>query len=142
MVTEDYVSFEVAKLLKRKGFNESCFTYYDYIDNSINRFDKGLHFNNTSYPWGVSYGISKAKKYVVAPTLQMACKWLREVHNKHCDIGYDIDLGWFFQIVDLKETVEYYYPEPKYYHAENETGFKTYEETVEAAIKYTLENLI
>jgi hypothetical protein len=67
---------------------------------------------------------------------------VREVHNKYCDIGYDIDLEWYFQIIDLKEVVEYDYPETKKYHAENETGFKTYEEAVEAAIKYCLENLI
>ena len=35
MITEDYVSFETAKLLKEKGFNESCYTYYDDIDDSI-----------------------------------------------------------------------------------------------------------
>ena len=68
--------------------------------------------------------------------------WLREVHHKHCDIGYDIDLKWFFQIIDLKETVEYDYPETKYYHTENETGFDTYEDAVEMALKYVLENLV
>ena len=65
-----------------------------------------------------------------------------EVHNKHCDIGYDVDLDWFFQIIDLKETVEYDYTKTKYYHAEHACGFKSYEEAVEAAIKYVLENLI
>ena len=72
----------------------------------------------------------------------MAMKWLREKHNKHCDIGYDIDLEWYFQIVDLKETVDYGCPEAKYYHSENETNFKTHEGAVEAALKYVLENLI
>ena len=28
MITEDYVSFETAKLLKEKGFNEGCSTTY------------------------------------------------------------------------------------------------------------------
>lgn len=50
MITEDYVSFNTAKLLKEKGFDEECQQYYgDY-------------------------------KYS-CPTLQMAMKWLREVHN-------------------------------------------------------------
>ena len=74
--------------------------------------------------------------------VQMAMKWLRNVHNKHCYIGYDIDLKQFFQIIDLKETVEYDYPETKYYHTENETGFNSYEEAIEEALKYSLENLI
>ena len=29
MITEDYVSFEVAKMLKEKGFNEPCHATYD-----------------------------------------------------------------------------------------------------------------
>jgi hypothetical protein len=85
----------------------------------------------------------KGEGYYLAPTHQMAMKWLREVHNKHCDVGYDIDLCWFFQIIELKELKEHFdYSELKYYHTENETGFNSYEEAVESAIKYCLENLI
>ena len=29
MITEDYVSFETAKLLKEKGFDEPCQYFYD-----------------------------------------------------------------------------------------------------------------
>lgn len=131
MIQEAYCSFEVSKLLKEKGFDESCYQKYDS--------DEELSFNHVGY-------INSEKPcddfYALAPTHQMAMAWLREVHNKHCDIGYDIDLNWFFQIIDLKETVEYDYPETKYYHTENETGFNTYEEAVEAALKYSLKNLI
>jgi hypothetical protein len=43
----------------------------------------------------------------------------------------------------LKELKEHFdYSELKYYHTENETGFNSYEEAVESAIKYCLENLI
>jgi len=139
MVKEDYCSYEVAKLLKEKGFNEKCRGGYHYEfddnDNPIVMLEEwtAQPYNNDFVDEGFLCS---------APTHQMAMKWLREVHNKHCDIGYDIDLKWFFQIIDLKETVEYDYPEPKYYHAENETGFNTYEEAVEAALKYSLENLI
>ena len=117
MIQEAYISDEVAKLLKEKGFNEP-----------VTGLNKLL--------------FKEGEKPVLKITQQKAMRWLRKVHNKHCDIGYDIDLKWFFQIIDLKETVEYDYPEPKYYHAKNETGFNTYEEAVEAALKYCLENLI
>ena len=131
MIQEDYVSFEVAKLLKEKEFNWDCITYY--VDSEPDDVKYSMTFeNNTTWE----------EHWCSAPTLQMAMKWLREVHNKHCDIGYDIDLEWYFQIIDLKETVEYDYPEPKFFHAKNEIGFKTYEEAVEAALKYALENLI
>ena len=137
MIQEDYVSFEVAKLLKEKGFDEICSYEWGVPD-----IDGGYILQK----WSIYNGEIRNSELIddayAAPTHQMACKWLREIHNKHCDIGYDIDLEWYFQIIDLKETVEYDYPEIEYYHAENETGFKTYEEAVEAAIKYTLENLL
>ena len=130
MITEDYVDFETAKLLKEKGFHEPCIATY-------NLTTKDFAAEKIYQDWTTCW-----KTHVSAPTHQMACKWLREVHNKHCDIGYDIDLGWLFQIIDLKEVVEYDYPEIKYYHAENETGFNSYEEACEAALKYVLENLV
>lgn len=111
MTTEDYVSFETAKLLKEKGFDEKCQQYYgDY-----------------KYP---------------CPTLQMAMKWLREVHNLHCAVDYDFVLGWYCQITSLKETVEYDYEEMKHYHPDKDNGFSSPEEAYEVAIKYCLENLI
>lgn len=120
---EDYCSIEIVKLLKEKGFK--CGATYS----------KGFVKDGDGFVGGLVRHEDKI-------THQMAMKWLREVHNKHCDIGYDIDLGWFFQIIDLKETVEYDYLETKCYHTENEIGFNSYEEAVEAAIKYSLENLI
>ena len=132
MIKEAYCSFKVAKLLKEKGFDKPCRSYFidnvDYIDSSY----------STEELTDLQMGVWE----ILRPTHQMACAWLREIHNKHCDIGYDIDLKWFFQIIDLKETVEYDYHEMKIYHAENSTGFNSYEEATEAAIKYTLENLL
>lgn len=76
-ITEDFCSFEVAKLLKEKGFNEKCSRWY-----IANEPQEGI----------VEKGFGENQFYINAPTHQMAMKWLREVHNKHCDIGYDIDL--------------------------------------------------
>jgi len=135
MITENFVSFETAKLLKEKGFEAYTLMVYKLPSQLLHIDKEYLVGNNNCITKGDSIEI-------LAPTHQMAMKWLREKHNKHCDIGYDIDLEWYFQIINLKETVEYDYPEPKYYHSENETNFKTYEEAVEAALKYVLVNLI
>lgn len=38
MITEDYIGFETAKLLKKKGFNEPCYRWYDgngYVLNGL-----------------------------------------------------------------------------------------------------------
>ena len=137
MINEDYVSFEIARQLKEKGFNEQCFTYYDNTNDSINRFDKGYHFNNTSYPWGVPYNINNAKKYVCAPTLQMAMKWLREAHNIFIQITVDFSDGAYPMydvcVIDLAKCTSIVI---------NGYNRYSYEEAIKAGIKYCLENLI
>ena len=136
-IEEDYVSFDTAKLLKEKGFLKSVdlrmlqnVSFYDNI---------GLSHNLNKY---YDRLIQDKIDFVVAPTLQMAMKWLREVHKIHIIAepclgeGFDNNLyfnRWFWTI--LKEEGEY-----KPIRRIDE--FTTYEQAVEAAIKYCLENLI
>ena len=134
MITEDYVSFEIAKLLKEKGFNENCSRSYVKDKLAVSQ-----GFNNSYYTTMYSDGCYRP---ISAPTLQMAIKWLREVHNLHCSVDYDYVLGWYCQITSLKKTVEYDYEEMKHYHPEKDNGFSSSEEACKAAIKYCLENLI
>ena len=78
MITEDHVSYKVAKLLKEKGFDEGCIMWYEDDDNLIpTNDDYGLQSNS----WHLS-------KYFEcsAPTHQMAMKWLREIHKIDIDI--------------------------------------------------------
>ena len=134
MITENYVSLETAKLLKEKGFDEEVKSFYSY--DSIFKMYNFEEDDRWDVPnnWG--------EYYWSAPTLQMAMKWLREVHNLHCSVDYDYVLGWYCQITSLKETVEYDYEEMKHYHPEKDNGFSSPEEACEAAIKYCLEKLI
>jgi hypothetical protein len=127
MVTEDYVSFETAKLLKEKGFNKDAYTMSMYDENGEAK-DVLL--------------LRVGEEPVLRPTLQMAMKWLRKEHNLHCNSDYDIILGWYSQITSLTETVEDHYTEMKHYHPEKVNGFSSPEEACEEAIKYCLENLI
>lgn len=120
MITEDYVSFVVAKLLKEKGFE--CATLHYYYDK-----DGDLLFS----AWRVDVG----KNEFVAPTLQMAMKWLREVYKLYCDIKIG-DGDFVIDIISLKDGefgCEVAEPESCVY--------PTYEEACEAGIKYCL-NLI
>ena len=67
MITEDYVSFETAKLLKENGFNEPCHAlYYDGDDKIFFGLDINSYHNSTL----------NVDCYA-CPTLQMAMKWLR-----------------------------------------------------------------
>ena len=128
MITEDYVSFETAKLLKEKGFDENCSRSYVKDKLAVSQ-----GFNNSYYTTMYS---DASYRPVSAPTLQMAMKWLREVHKLYCDIRVG-DGDFVIDIMSLKdgefgcEVVE---PECCVY--------LTYEEACEAAIKHCLENLI
>ena len=125
MITEDYCSFEVAKLLREKGFDEPIWTRYE--DNNEVIFGDKYNWNNS--PMGQTS----------APTHQMAMKWLREVHNIFIDIGYD-DLDFYWLIESIADNVPIQ-NRPKL--LKNGTAcHRTYEEAVEVAIKYCLENLI
>ena len=124
MITEDYVSFETAKLLKEKGFNEMCFKY------ALN----GEIYNNgdfvISHVDDVEVGI---------PTLQTAMKWLREIHNLH------IVIDRYYYIIDrVSHIVDgYKYSiKIKRINTEYTADFDSYEQACEATIKYCLENLI
>lgn len=123
MITEDYVSLETAKLLKEKGFDGVCRTAYEMIT------DKHEVEQCSPSSWGKLNQIKR-------PTLQMAMKWLREVHKIVPIILAGGDSYWFridkANEDNWKNTI----------YIENEKLFPTYEEACEASIKYCLENLI
>lgn len=111
MITEDYVSFETAKLLKEKGFDERVISFYHPGD-------------------------------IQRPTLQMAMKWLREVHHYYIQVMLDswVREGRLGYYVVLQRTDNDY--EMMLQDALDEGFYKTYEEACESAIKYCLKNLI
>ena len=84
------VSFEVAKLLKDREFNENCSYYYIHELGNSGYFKK-LHGSLSMFKVqddsGDTIGYSKRKNspgqphIIIAPTLSLAQKWLREVHD-------------------------------------------------------------
>ena len=131
MITEDYVSYEVAKLLKEKGFDEiECVGYY------CNDKPKDVQISycgETNSTW--------ENRCCQAPTHQMAMKWLREEHKIFVEPSVAIDLnGKYHYCFRLLNSICKDILEPKDLV---KIDFKdTYEEAVEAALKYSLENLI
>ena len=126
MITEDYVSFETAKLLKEKGFDESTIMRYD-SNGEISSDGRYGHYNSL-----------KKFDFISAPTLQMAMKWLREVHNLEIYPSHDNfqeHHSWWFDIYKFSKG----YSGIPY---ESNSIYPTYEEACEAAIRYCLENLI
>ena len=131
MITEDFVSFEVAKLLKEKGFDEKCSQWY-----VANEPQEGL----------VVGGFGENQFYINAPTLQMAMKWLREKgFHINASISYDYSEDADGNIVDkwtfwLFEIFSSFGGDIIYTEEVNE--YDSYEEAVEAALRYSLENLL
>lgn len=148
MITEDYVSFEVAKLLKEKGFPQEYDVYHSMIYNEEDYEDEyevqRMVLQTRLVKAGTlsSYPVGVPEPKCYCPTLQMAMKWLREVHNIMVS-PYALSLGYYFEIFDLtnrditgcKSLYKVGIPN-------KEDILNTYEEAVEAAIKYCLENLI
>ena len=120
-ITEDYVSFETAKLLKEKGFPQSTFRCH-YIT------DGNSHYKSFENRCG--FGDND----IITPTLAMAMKWLREVHN--IDIfPWKIGKGIYSCAIFNSNTGQDL-------SSNKDFPSEKYEVTCEAAMKYCLENLI
>lgn len=134
MIVEDYVSYETAKLLKEKGFDENCSRSYVKDKLAVSQ-----GFNNSYYATMYS---DDSYRPISAPTLQMAMKWLRKVHHYYIQVmldswAYGSHSGYYvviqktdseFEIMLADKVDKVFYDEP--------------EEACETAIKYCLENLI
>lgn len=127
-IKEAYVSFEVAKLLKDKGFD-----VYEYgCENEIRKeylSDGTIKTLYASKPHMDAWP---------APTQAMAMAWCREVHKLHIGIvrgpcGYHITIETIplgvVKYITREITRTAYYVE-------------SYEEAAEAALGYILKNLI
>jgi hypothetical protein len=132
------VSFPIAKLLKEKGFNLKVITFYDY-ERLSTPFDKqrqvdGL-INYNPINWN-----SVKEHYTSAPTIAEVVMWL---YAKNLLWVYaHKDGGWWFPVIE-----NYYDEDEQGTIIESLEGmpkiqFNSPTEAYEAAIEYTLENLI
>ena len=101
MITEDYVSFETAKLLKEKGFDEKC-KYVWKLDKAndpnatdgiskicAERFMEGeSSVDNSDIKSVFEYEgwLEDHHEAYLCPTLQMAMKWLRKAYDIHINV--------------------------------------------------------
>jgi len=140
MIKEAYVSFEVAKLLKEKGFDEKCQKVY--LDNGklmwFTNFMEGESFgDNADINTAINYDNSITSAYL-CPTHQVALAWLREVH------GLSVET---FSIKGTSNTCPVLWKSNVIKLLTQDRVFSgeligSYEEAIETALKYSLENLI
>jgi hypothetical protein len=128
-ITEDYISFEAAKLLKEKGFPQGTFRCHYIIDGNVHykSFENRCGFGDYD---------------IIAPTLQMTMKWLREIHHYYIQVMLD---GWAcgghlgYYVVIQKTDSEF---EMMLQDVREQVFYDTPEEAAEDAIMYIVENLI
>lgn len=126
MSKESYVKFETAKLLKEKGFDWAVLTCYE---NSEFRYVNLWNWNKFN-----------ASTLCSAPTQQMAMRWLWEEKGLNVNAIYGDyptlkKSFWVPQIDSLNGC----------YGVDDEDFFREYdsrEDCIEAALRYTLNNLI
>lgn len=136
-MAEDYVSFEVAKLLKEKGFDWCESPFYSEQDRDEWRQNNSYTVPNEEYDTDLPFDSETLTLMAPHVSIQTAMKWLREVHKLYIEIGMSIDLigkpHFNYSIVNK---------DGKYFR-EGCTSFEwEYEKACEAAIKYCLENLV
>jgi hypothetical protein len=145
-IQEDYCSFEVSKLLKEKGFDSPCSDHYElgtdgygvgvFQGGFLNEFGSNRDYSNSELmknyiKENVEYGEWSR------PTHALAIKWIRENFgidiSSHCDIG---DRNFYaYTLTRVKQM-------PFWRLIYNQGNYKTPEEAIEAALLYTLTNLI
>lgn len=166
MIKERYCSYEVAKLLKEKGFRECCRYCYgtairhngEDIDEdeefelkSEGRADeieyiKGGILHNLYYDNGKSFG----KDVCATPTHQMACDYVFETYglwicpnlltviNKD-ENGFKTEkVVWTYDVISAT-TGKFFYED---YEDGGRKEYASQYEATEAGIKYSLENLV
>lgn len=130
MINEDYVSFKIAKLLKEKGFDENTPVNYFVGDDK----PRGCIVGEMIY----HKRLEEDTHLIACPTLQMAMKWLREVHSLYIDIVTSFSQDGICYTFSCSNTMDLIQgTKGTSYHE-----YQTYEEACEAGIKYVLEKLI
>ena len=144
---EDFVSFEIAKKLKDKGF--SCkypFAMYDedgdfyplFTSCDEDESSKCIFGNRMYYDYD---DFVKDKDARIAPTISQVLKWLREEHKMHIEI-FLYDGTYSYLIKSITQICE----DDLFHKCLNEDTtneeYATYEQAALAGIEYVLDNLI
>ena len=141
MNKEQYVTFEVAKLLKEKGFDWFTFGYYTMDD-----YESPPYFgieNLCTDNWNGKVD-EVNDLWFSAPTQQMALHWLREVHKIDISVIPD-DGSWWIKITELESWSGVF--NGKVLNSDDikfayKGATSTKEECYDAALWYVLNNLI
>lgn len=138
----NFVSFDLAKKLKEKGFSEKCLAYYDVDDNV------GLLYN-TQYTDDISPcqymdlmlsrnsgegggECDNSECCIDAPTISQVLNWLRKEKEMYIIAPASFDEGYWWELRDFNREISEY----------GDVEYTSYEQATLAGIEYVLDNLI
>lgn len=114
----NFVSFDLAKKLKEKGFKTENTDWY-YLDGDLVQVKKYINISPYEY----------------APTISQVLKWLRKEKCLHIEIVhiFSEETLWDFEVAHIGSYERWW---------SNRELFNTYDKAALAGVNYCLENLI
>lgn len=136
-ITEDYCSFDIAKLLKEKGFDWYESPFYSEQDRDEWRQNNSYTVPNEEYDPDLPFDSETLTLVAPHVSIQMAMKWLRETYQIFIRISTDFlyPLKYYGEIFCYGDNL-------KTQQDVSTKKFESPEQAGEAAIKYCLENFI
>ena len=125
MITESYVTFETAKLLKKAGFDCPVHKYFHrprFSSKTEERFDMS--------PWNAN----EEARSVSRPTQALAARWIRDAHKLHIVCETLKNGGWFYCITKLNPYEDNF--------VISKSNMYSFEESLEAALREALQLII
>lgn len=120
-IQEHYCSFQVSKLLKEKGFDIECSKFYN---------NEGWNFNVGEHEHSFANNTELNGRGFSRPTHALAIEWIKVNFGFWIYVKLISDNNWLFDVsIDI-------------FSFRAEKGFSSPQEATEAALLYTLKNLI
>lgn len=138
------VSFEIAKLANKKGFDEETLSFYykeELCNDRIGKLNSYDCSSNNPLPF------KDFENIIAAPTQSLLQKWIREKHQLHIEPTWNFseeykpgkftEVFYSFVVIDISKEREWnVVANPNFQHSNGKQ--KTYEEALEAALKQAL----
>jgi hypothetical protein len=133
---EQLITFETAVLAKEKGFNISCFDYYNPKYNTTVRgieydSDRDVEWdwnNNSTSKIASPYPNTEIKGQCSAPTQSLLQKWLREEHLWYCNVELNENGDYIAVVTSIIKNQSVTWDE----------GFNSFEEALEFSLQEAL----
>jgi hypothetical protein len=140
----EFVTFEIAKKLKEKGFREKCLYRYKYYSKTLhpNRVEPKI-VRDINYSEFFKCYNSFVYSDIDAPTISQVLKWFRKEHHLHFEV---VGAAYGYNLI-ISDTPDKGGTDRYYSHA-NDDGpnyagaWDDHDDCVLYGIEYVLDNLI